>query len=96
MNVESLYIRPFCFANEQVVSIKKSDSYTFAIILSPVGAYYSEPVSVFASEEFVRAFPGGTGFAKAAFTVCDPIVIATASLNPVFFLTKSDVFKNNS
>lgn len=62
----SLYIRPFSFASEKIVRIKKSSSYTFAIILSPVSAYYSQPVSVFASENYVRAFPGGTGFAKAA------------------------------
>jgi len=62
----SLYIRPFSFASEAVVRIKKSETYTFAIILSPVAAYYSDPVSVFASEKYVRAFPGGTGFAKAA------------------------------
>ncbi|MGB1019172.1 MAG: branched-chain amino acid aminotransferase [Chitinophagales bacterium] len=62
----SLYIRPFCFSSEAVVRIKKSESYTFCIILSPVGAYYAEPVSVYASEKYVRAFPGGTGFAKAA------------------------------
>lgn len=62
----SLYIRPFSFSSEAVVRIKRSESYTFCIILSPVGAYYSEPVSVYASEKYVRAFPGGTGFAKAA------------------------------
>lgn len=62
----SLYIRPFSFSSEAVVRIKKSDTYTFCIILSPVGAYYSDPVSVYASEKYVRAFPGGTGFAKAA------------------------------
>lgn len=63
---QSLYIRPFCFATEEVVRIKRSSKYTFAIILSPVAAYYSEPVSVYASENHVRAFPTGTGFAKAA------------------------------
>lgn len=62
----SLYIRPFSFSTETVVRIKKSDTFTFCIILSPVGAYYSEPVSVYACEKYVRAFPGGTGFAKAA------------------------------
>ena len=62
----SMYIRPFCFATEEIVKIKRSSSYRFVIILSPVGSYYSNPVKVYASEKFVRAFPGGTGFTKSA------------------------------
>ncbi|MFT4645773.1 MAG: branched-chain amino acid aminotransferase [Planctomycetota bacterium] len=62
----SMYIRPFCFATEEVVKIKRASSYRFAIILSPVGTYYSSPVKVYASEKYVRAFPGGTGFTKSA------------------------------
>jgi branched-chain amino acid aminotransferase len=63
---QSLYIRPFMFASDEYVGIKPSDEYIFAIIASPVGAYYSTPVKVYVSEEFTRAFPGGTGFAKVA------------------------------
>jgi len=62
----SMYIRPFCFATEQAVRIKRSSSYKFVIILSPVGKYYSEPVKVYASEKYIRAFPGGTGYTKSA------------------------------
>lgn len=62
----SMYIRPFCYASEEVVKIKRSSSYKFAIILSPVGKYYHDTVKVYASEKYVRAFPGGTGFTKSA------------------------------
>ncbi len=65
-NGSSMYIRPFCFATEEVVKIKRSSKYRFVIILSPVGSYYFDSVRVYASEEFVRAFPGGTGFTKSA------------------------------
>ncbi len=40
----------------------------FAVILSPVGAYYPngiEPVKIFVEEKYVRAVVGGTGFTKA-------------------------------
>lgn len=62
----SMYIRPFSFATEEVVKIKRSNAYRFVIILSPVGSYYHDTVKVYASEKFVRAFPGGTGFTKSA------------------------------
>lgn len=62
----SMYVRPFCFASEQIVRIQRSDKYKFVIILSPVGKYYSEAIKVYASEEYIRAFPGGTGFTKSA------------------------------
>lgn len=62
----SMYIRPFSFATDEAVRIKRSTSYRFVIILSPVGEYYANPVKVYASEKYVRAFPGGTGFTKSA------------------------------
>ncbi len=63
---QSLYIRPFMFASDEYVGIKPSDEYIFVIFASPVGAYYSTPVKVYVSEDYVRAFPGGTGAAKVA------------------------------
>ncbi len=62
----SLYIRPFMFATDEYVGIKESDHYKFVIFCSPVGNYYSAPVKVYLSEEYIRAFPGGTGTAKCA------------------------------
>lgn len=63
----SLYIRPFMFASEAGVGVHPAKSYTFMIILSPVGAYYPEgvnPVKIWVEDEFVRAVKGGTGFTK--------------------------------
>ncbi|MBB4823679.1 branched-chain amino acid aminotransferase [Sporosarcina luteola] len=65
----SLYIRPFIFATQPYLGVAPSASYTFMIILSPVGAYYKEginPVKIAVESEFVRAVAGGTGSAKTA------------------------------
>jgi len=62
----SLYIRPYLFATDEFIGIRRSSRYKFIIFTSPVASYYSEPVKVYASDEYVRAFPGGTGFAKTA------------------------------
>ncbi len=61
----SLYIRPFLFSADEYVGIKPSESFTFMIILCPVGAYYSAPVKVKIETHYTRAVGGGTGFAKA-------------------------------
>jgi branched-chain amino acid aminotransferase len=62
----SLYIRPFMFASDEVIGVKPSESYKFVIILSPTGPYYSAPARIYVEEHYVRAVPGGVGFAKAA------------------------------
>jgi len=62
----SLYIRPFMFANDEYVGIRVAENYKFIIFCSPVGKYYSEDVKVYVGDDYVRAFKGGTGFAKAA------------------------------
>lgn len=61
----SLYIRPFVFGTDEYIGIRPSDTFRFMIITCPVGAYYSEPVSVKIETKYSRAFEGGTGFAKA-------------------------------
>lgn len=63
----SLYIRPFMFANEVFLGVKPSSSYLFAVIASSVGSYFksgADAVSVWVSQEYTRAAPGGTGAAK--------------------------------
>lgn len=65
----ALYIRPFMFANEEVLGVHASHKYTFCIILSPVGSYYAhglEPTKILVEEQLVRAFIGGTGEAKCS------------------------------
>ena len=63
----SLYVRPVILATEEAIGLKVSSKYLFFIILSPVGPYYPQgfnPVKIMVSEKYVRAVPGGIGFAK--------------------------------
>lgn len=63
----SLYIRPFMFASESFLGVRPAEAYIFAVIASPVGAYFkggARPITVWLSEESSRAAPGGTGAAK--------------------------------
>ena len=63
----SLYIRPFCFANDVGLGVHASKHYIFCIICSPSGAYYAEgldPVRIYVEDEYIRAAPGLTGFTK--------------------------------
>ena len=62
----SLYIRPFMFSSDDVIGVKPSEKYKFMIILSPTGPYFNSPMRIYAEEKYVRAVPGGVGYAKAA------------------------------
>jgi branched-chain amino acid aminotransferase len=62
----SLYIRPFMFSCDNMIGVRPSEKYKFMIILSPTGPYYSAPMRIYVEEQFVRAVPGGVGYAKAA------------------------------
>lgn len=62
----SLYIRPFMIATDEFIGVKPAEKFTFIIITSPAGPYYAKPVSIFVQDRYVRAFPGGIGFTKAA------------------------------
>ncbi len=65
-----LYIRPFVFATEDRLSVSPSLEYTFCVMLSPSGAYYSDgfdsAIRLLITERFHRAVTGGTGASKAA------------------------------
>ncbi len=63
----SLYIRPFMFANEVFLGVKPSSEYLYLVIISPVGGYFKSgapAVSLWVSQNYTRAAPGGTGAAK--------------------------------
>ncbi|MFI5762831.1 branched-chain amino acid aminotransferase [Streptomyces sp. NPDC051563] len=63
----SLYLRPFMFATEVGLGVRPANEFLFIVIASPAGAYFPggvKPVSVWLSEEYVRAAKGGTGAAK--------------------------------
>ncbi|OLL16397.1 MULTISPECIES: branched-chain amino acid aminotransferase [unclassified Rhodococcus (in: high G+C Gram-positive bacteria)] len=64
---ESLYLRPFMFSTEAGLGVRPANQYRYMLIASPAGAYFPrgvKPVSVWISQEYVRAAPGGTGDAK--------------------------------
>ncbi len=66
---ESLYLRPLMIATEAALGVRPSNEYQFVLFASPSGAYFPKgvkPVTVWISEDYVRAAPGGTGFAKCA------------------------------
>ena len=63
----SLYIRPFTIATTAQLGVHAAGSYQFVIICSPSGAYYATglaPIKIYVEDHYVRACPGGTGFAK--------------------------------
>jgi branched-chain amino acid aminotransferase len=63
----TLYLRPFMFADEVGLGVRPTDSARFLLIASPAGNYFSgpvRPVSLWLSQEYTRAAPGGTGAAK--------------------------------
>lgn len=65
----ALYLRPVMFATEATLGVHASKTYSFYVIASPSGAYFEggvKPVSVWISQDYVRAAPGGTGDAKFA------------------------------
>lgn len=62
----SLYIRPFMFSSDEMIGVRPSEKYKFLIILSPTGPYYAAPMRINVEEKYVRAVPGGVGYAKAA------------------------------
>lgn len=62
----SLYIRPFMFSSDELIGVRPSEKYKFLIILSPSGPYYAAPMRIYVEEKYVRAVPGGVGYAKAA------------------------------
>jgi branched-chain amino acid aminotransferase len=63
----SLYLRPFMIATQRGLGVNKpSASYLFTVIASPVAGYFggAKAVSVWLSDDYTRAAPGGTGEAK--------------------------------
>ncbi|RBP13756.1 branched-chain amino acid aminotransferase [Roseiarcus fermentans] len=63
----SLYLRPFMFAAEPFLGVRPAAEYWYVVIASPVGAYFKggkKAVTVWLSDDYTRAAPGGTGAAK--------------------------------
>lgn len=66
-NSSSLYIRPTLIGTEPSLGVAPANEAEFYVILCPVGPYFAtgvKPVNLLADPNFVRAWPGGSGFAK--------------------------------
>ena len=62
----SLYLRPFMFATDGFLGVRPSATYHFGIITCPVAAFFNQPLRVRFEQHYVRAAPGGAGYAKNA------------------------------
>ena len=65
----SLYLRPLLIGTEPTIGIKPSDTYSFLVMVTPVGPYYKSgfnPVEALVMLDYDRAAPQGTGRAKTA------------------------------
>jgi branched-chain amino acid aminotransferase len=63
----ALYLRPFMFASEVFLGVRPAKAYKYVVIASPAGNYFKSgatAVSIWVSEGYTRAAPGGTGAAK--------------------------------
>lgn len=65
----TLYLRPLMYASEAFLGVRAADEVTYLCLASPSGPYFRggfAPVSIYVTEDFHRAGPGGTGAAKTA------------------------------
>ncbi|MGA6161820.1 branched-chain amino acid aminotransferase [Amycolatopsis magusensis] len=65
----SLYLRPMIFATEPCLALRPSRHHLFALVAFITGGFFGrrpEAIAVTASDEYVRAAPGGTGAVKCA------------------------------
>jgi len=65
----SMYLRPLLIGTEPMIGINASSTYTFLVLVTPVGPYYKDgfqPVEALVMLDYDRAAPHGMGRAKAA------------------------------
>ena len=81
------------FASEAFLGVRPAAEVTYMVIASPAGAYFPggvRPVSIWLSQEYTRAAPGGTGAAKCggnyAASLCSQAEASEASCDQVVFL----------
>lgn len=93
----SLYLRPFMFANETFLGVKPASEFLFCVIACPVGAYFkggAKPVSIWVSDHYNRAGPGGTGAAKCGGNYAASLVAQAEAIehgcDQVVFLDSSE------
>ena len=65
----SLYLRPLLLGTEPAIGVRPSSTYSFFVMVTPVGPYYKDgfhPVESIVMEDYDRCAPKGTGQAKMA------------------------------
>ncbi|MFJ2444461.1 MULTISPECIES: branched-chain amino acid aminotransferase [unclassified Streptomyces] len=65
----SLYLRPLLYASEPRLALRPATEYGFLLLAFVTEGFFGgtvRPVDVWVSEEYVRAYPGGTGAVKFA------------------------------
>ena len=79
----SIYLRPFMIASEVFLGVKPSAEYLYLVIASPVGAYFkgdTPAISLWVSQDYTRAAPGGTGAAKCGGNYATSLVAQAAAI----------------
>jgi branched-chain amino acid aminotransferase len=79
---KTLYLRPFMFASEKFLGVRAAQRVSYCCIASPAGAYFShgvKPVSIWVSDDYTRASPGGTGAAKCGGNYAASLIAQTAA-----------------
>ena len=82
---QTLYLRPYQLASEPFLGVRPAHEYLFLVIASPAGPYFPrgvQPVSVYLSEDYIRAAPGGTGEVKCAGNYAASLLAAGAGRSP--------------
>ncbi len=93
----SLYLRPFMFASEVFLGVRPAKEYLYLVIASPAGAYFKKGVSavtIWVSDDYSRAAPGGTGAAKCGGNYAASLVAQAEAImqecDQVVFLDAAD------
>ena len=93
----SYYVRPLMFGAESFLGVRPSREVLFVVIGSPAGDYFAggvHPVSIWVSEDYVRASAGGTGAAKCGGNYAASLVAqqeaATEGCEQVVFLDAAE------
>ena len=62
----SLYLRPFMIAADPYIGVRPSSSFLYMVLSVSTGAYFkgATSISLYVSEDYTRAAPGGMGAAK--------------------------------
>lgn len=79
----ALYLRPFMIASEVFLGVKPSAEYLFMVIASSVGGYFKgdpRAISLWVSQDYTRAGPGGTGAAKCGGNYAGSLVAQAESI----------------